>query len=71
MIFKNKILPWKTPKQNFVAFFFLLGMAFSFISGRHIVTPYAVMRARNILGYSKRGNQSERAKSTIYWFGIC
>ena len=31
-MFKNKTLAWKTPKPNFVAFFVLIGMAFSFIS---------------------------------------
>ena len=51
MMFKNKTLTWKTPKTNFVAFFLLIGMAFSSISetdlsfaqtfrkpGRHVVT---------------------------------
>ena len=31
-MFKNKTLPWKTSKPNFVAFLVLIGMAFSFIS---------------------------------------
>ena len=31
-MFKNKTLSWKTPRSNFVAFFVLIGMAFSFIS---------------------------------------
>ena len=31
--FKNKTLPWKRSKLNFVAFFVLIGIAFSFISG--------------------------------------
>ena len=30
----NITLPWKTPKPKFVAFFLLIGMAFSFISSR-------------------------------------
>ena len=45
MIFKNKTLPWKTPKPNFVAFFLLIEMAFlsnlaqTFRKpGRHVVT---------------------------------
>ena len=29
---RNKYLPWKTPKPHFVAFFVLIGVAFSFIS---------------------------------------
>ena len=44
-MFKNKTLPWKTPEPNFIAFFVLIGMTFSFISdaqtfrkpGRHVV----------------------------------
>ena len=46
-MFKNKTLLWKTPKPNFVTFFVLIEMAFSFISeifaqtfrkpGRHVV----------------------------------
>ena len=32
MMFKNKTLPWKVPKPNFVTFFLLNGMAFYFIS---------------------------------------
>ena len=31
IMFKNKTLPWKTHKSKFVAFFVLIGMAFSFI----------------------------------------
>ena len=32
LMFKSKILYWKTIKPNLVAFFLLIGMAFSFIS---------------------------------------
>ena len=47
MMFKNKTLPWKTPKPNFVASFLLIEVTFSFISeielcsnfqGYHVVT---------------------------------
>ena len=31
IVLKNKTLPWKTPKPNFVIFFVLIRMAFSFI----------------------------------------
>ena len=63
-MFKNKTLPWKTPRPNFVAFFVLVGMALSFIyeiwaslklSGNRdamLSISSSVMRARNILGYS-------------------
>ena len=83
IMFKSKILHWKTLKPNLVASFLLIGMAFSFISEIKLClnfpetgTPFCyfhvhVMWARNILGYSKIGNQSERAKNTMHWFGIC
>ena len=33
IMFKNKTLvPWKIPNPNFVTFFVLIGMAFSFVS---------------------------------------
>ena len=63
-MFKNRTLPWKTPKLNFVAFFVLIGIALSFISeiwaslkpsgnwDAMLSISCAVMRARNILGYS-------------------
>ena len=79
IMFRIKTLPWKTLKQNFVAFFVLIGMAFSYISevwasgnrDAMLSISCAVMWAGNILGYSWIGNQSERAKNTIHWFGIC
>ena len=63
-MFKSKILYWKTLKPNLVAYILLIGMAFSFISeipaslklsgNRDAMSSLlcAVMRARNILGYS-------------------
>ena len=76
IMFKNKTLPWKTPKPNIVAFFVLIAgwlshfKNLSFVQtfrkrGHHVVTfvrSCAVMPARNIPGYAWIGNQSERAK---------
>ena len=64
IMFKSKVLYWRTLKPNLFAFFLLIGMAFSFIfenwaslklsGNRNAVStlPCAVMRARNMLGYS-------------------
>ena len=63
IMLKNKTLPWKALKPNFVALFVLVGMAFSFISGTNRDAMLSISCAnQDIPGYSKIGNQSERAK---------
>ena len=67
----DKVAFQLTERKTIICMCFVAGHTKSLTTTPLSSLPCAVMQARNILGYSQIGNQSERAKNTIHWFGIC